>query len=202
MRFVVFNNTNKQIKSPIGCDNVDMVMGCNDAIYQRLLDLLHDSFKERLDQNLNFDCASFNMEELKSATNNGVIITAYRDTLLVGMVYLLLKGTGRRRYGCHEYLAVSPEAKHGGVASSMQNVMVGIAKEMGLLMLTSSTATTAESSVKWHLKNGFIPFKVVRHVGKTYTTYHFFKPIRRSFMLYLIKVLSPITLRLSKRIYL
>lgn len=198
MVFFIYNTSKEQIVAPSGIDNVNVVNGCNDDIYHSLLILLHDSFKERLDQNLNFDCASFNMEELKNATNNGAIITAYQNSSLVGMVYLLLKGTGRSQYGCHEYLAVSPEVKHGGVATSMQNVMVGIAKDMGLLMLTSSTATTAESSVKWHIKNGFIPFKVARHVGKTYTTYHFFKPIRRSFMLYLIKLLSPITLRLSK----
>lgn len=198
MRFVVFNNSNKQFKLSTQGNSVEVVNGCNDDIYESLLDLLHDSFKERLVQNLNFDCASFNLEELKSATNNGVIITAYQGSSLVGMVYLLLKSRGRIQYGCHEYLAVSQDVKRGGVASSMQAVMVEIAKDMGLLMLTSSTATTADSSVKWHVKNGFIPFRVSKHIGKTYISYHFFKPIRNTLLLHAIKYLSPITLRLFK----
>lgn len=200
MRFVVYNNTNKQIKASSRGDNVEVINGCNDGIYHCLVDLLHDSFKERLDQNLNFDCASFNMDDLKRATNNGVIIATYQDALLVGMCYLLLKSIGRWQYGCHEYLAVSPKVKRDGIATSMQTVMVEIAKGMGLKMLTSSTATTADSSVKWHIKNGFIPFRVSKHGGKTYTSYHFFKPISHNLLLLVIKLLSPVTLRLSKMI--
>lgn len=200
MHFVLYNNTSLHIQVPKDYDNVNIINGCSDEVYYQLVDLLHESFKERLNDNLNFDCATFSLEELKKETNNGVIIAVYQESSLVGMCYLLLKRVGRRQYGCHEYLAVSTKVKRGGIATSMQTVMVEIAKNMGLIMLTSSTATTAESSVKWHIKNGFIPFRVSKHGGKTYTSYHFFKPISYNLLLFVIKWLSPITLCLSKLI--
>lgn len=198
MHFVLYNNTSLHIQVPKDYDNVNIINGCSDEVYYQLVDLLHESFKERLNDNLNFDCATFSLEELKKETSNGIIITAHNDTQPLGMVFLLLKGTGEKRYGCHEYLAVLPAAKQGGIATSMQHIMVEIASDLDLLMLTSSTATTAVSSVKWHKKNGFIPFRVSKHEGKNYLSYHFFKPIRNSLFLVIIRFLSPITLCLSR----
>jgi hypothetical protein len=40
-----------------------------------MLDLLHDAYKERVDQNIKFGCSSYTLEEYQDHTKNGVFFS-------------------------------------------------------------------------------------------------------------------------------
>lgn len=126
--------------------------------YQQVVELIHKSFEERLHQGLCFTCSFMTVNQFETKVKDAYIFVAYDldSEKMLGTVTLhIRKDNNEIVYGYHEFLAVSPEVKHIGVASKLQ-------KELVLLLLSrdgkyemSDTACGATSSVNWHLKNGF-----------------------------------------------
>jgi len=179
----------------LGYSIIDIESTPFDAVNQ----LLHDSFQERLANNLNFDCASFTDAEYKEISSVGNIITIWKDEVLVGAVFL---GVQMRfsfiKCGFHEYLAVKSENKKSGIGTMLQKVVVNVAKALDLDILLSSTAIPAISSVNWHKKNGFIPYKITSYEGRNYSSYNFIKPVSKGMIMYISRAIAPITLFFSR----
>lgn len=169
------------------------------APFNTINHLLHDSFQERLANNLNFDCASFTDAEYREKASDGNIITIWDDDILVGTVFL---GIQRRfsfiRCGFHEYLAVKSDNKKSGIGTMLQSIVINVAKALNLDVLLSSTAIPAISSVKWHRKNDFVPYKITSYEGRNYSSYNFIKPINQGVVSCLLRWIAPITLFMSK----
>jgi N-acetylglutamate synthase-like GNAT family acetyltransferase len=178
------------------------ISSIEDAPFDTINQLLHDSFQERLANNLNFDCASFTDAEYKEKASIGNIITIWDDDILVGTVYL---GVHRRfsfiKCGFHEYLAVKSDNKNLGIGTMLQDVVVNVAKALNLDILLSSTAIPAISSVNWHKKNGFIPYKITSYEGRNYSSYNFIKPVSKGIVSYLLRIIAPIVLFIKKMPY-
>lgn len=179
----------------LGYSIIDIESAPFDAVNQ----LLHDSFQERLANNLNFDCASFTDAEYKEISSVGNIITIWKDEVLVGAVFL---GVQMRfsfiKCGFHEYLAVKSENKKSGIGTMLQKVVVNVAKALDLDILLSSTAIPAISSVNWHKKNGFIPYKITSYEGRNYSSYNFIKPVSKGMIMYISRAIAPITFFFSR----
>jgi len=131
--------------------------------YARLLDVLHEAFRERLQENLNFGCATFNLEDLKRNTENAYVITVNDGQNLLGFVSLTIREKGGIHYGVHEFLSVSPKMKRKGIGSLLFNEVLLLAKKQNLMFISSTTSVKAISSVKWHLKNGFKIFRLLSY---------------------------------------
>ena len=140
----------KQIDAYNSCMSLGYsILNIESAPFNTINQLLHDSFQERLANNLNFDCASFTDAEYKTKSSVGNIVTIWEHDVLVGTVFL---GIQRRlsfiKCGFHEYLAVKSDNKKSGIGTMLQEVVVNLAKALDLDILLSSTAITAISSVK------------------------------------------------------
>ena len=144
--------------------------------YAQITDLIHQSFEERLQQGLNFSCSRMSESEFRAAMGNGTVFVALDEDSgeLLGTVTISFKTDHKGRcYAYHEYLAVSPKAKHLGVATRLAEVWKAYARENGVQYVKSDTATRAESSVKWHLKNGFQIYGVKAFRSTNYVSYIF-----------------------------
>ena len=83
-----------------------------------------------------------------------VLVVLDADTNeLLGMHALRLNKQKGRADGYN--LAVSPKAKHEGIASRMLEAEAQRLRKAGYKYLVGSTGTPATWSVKWHLKNGY-----------------------------------------------
>lgn len=152
------------------------------APYSEITALLSDSFKERVDAGQNFVCAFYTNDEYKKETKDGYIFVAMEDNEILGTACMNVHRKKFMRCGSHKFLAVSPKVKNKGVGTLLQERMVSFAGDLELVYLTSTTALPATSSVKWHIKNGFVPLYVTYFEGKTYYSYMFFKPLRYKFI--------------------
>ncbi len=161
--------------------------------YAQLTDLIHAAFEERLQQGLNFTCSRMSEKDFEGRMKDGTVFVALDEETgeLLGTVSIFVKTDMKGyKYGYHEYLAVSPKAKHLGVATQLAEAWMAFAKENGLQYIKSDTATRAYSSVKWHLKNGFMKYYVKSFDDTNYASYLFVKYLDDS-----IKQ-SPIIIRL------
>ena len=144
--------------------------------YAQLADLIHAALEERLQQGLNFTCSRMSADDFENRLQDGTVFVSMDEDSgkLLGTVTLTIHADRKgRKYAYHEYLAVSPEAKHLGVATQLSAAWLAFAKENGVQYVKSDTATRAESSVRWHLKNGFQIYGVKAFRNTDYVSYIF-----------------------------
>lgn len=148
--------------------------------YEDVVDLIHVSFDERLNQGLNFTCSSMSVEEFKNKMSDGIVIVAFdneSDQLLGTASTHIYKDKDNCVYGLNEYLAVHPSVKHRGIGSLLLNKRLSILQEQGAEYVISDTAVGAKSSVKWHLKNGFVIYGYRSFNSTNYYSYLFRKQL-------------------------
>ena len=150
----------------------------NDFPDKEMLNLLHDAYKERVDQNIKFGCSSYTLEEYQDHTKNGIFFVAYDNGKPVASLTLINKNIGCYKFGHVCNVAVSSKIKRSGVGSIVCDNLTDYAKTNGYIFLTSTTATTAFSSVKWHFRQGFKRFKYIHFPDKDYDSFYFVKILK------------------------
>ena len=111
---------------------------------------------------------------------------------LLGVHTLKLNKRKGRANGAN--LAVSPKAKHEGIASRMLEEEVQRLRKAGYRYMVGNTAIPATWSVQWHLKNGYYIVGYSRSEKNNYASYIFRKPISPSLLW--SRPLAPITAKL------
>ena len=149
-----------------------------DDVYVSVTNILHDAFKERLQQGLDFKCGSFSQKDLRNdLKGDSYLFVAIDDNGgRIGTVSLKVRRKKGFMYGGYENLAVISDYKGKGVAVLLTEDLISKAKEMNLAFLTSSTACKATSSVHFHQKMGFIIYMKSHSVK--YDSYNFIHPLR------------------------
>lgn len=146
--------------------------------YQEIADLQHAAFIERLEQGLRFTCSSMTTEEFEAKMKDGFVFVALNKNTneLLGTVTIHIKTDNEGNvYGYHEYLAVSPNAKHSGVGSKLAQAWNELLEEKSAKYVMSDTACVATSSVNWHLKNGFQIYELESYRSTNYWSFVFIK---------------------------
>ena len=149
-------------------------------VFESVSELLQDAFAERRKQGINFKCGMFSAQDVENEFVNrgGYLLLAINEKeQIVGTVSLIEHNKGGLRYVSHDNLAVSSLCKGKGVASNLFLEVLNVTKREGYDFITSFTATTADSSVRYHLKNGFVIYE--RTPGKGYDSYSFIYPLKR-----------------------
>lgn len=159
---------------------------------QIMLELLHSAFKERTEQGINFGCATYSLEEYRKETKDAYFFVAYDDERPVGSITLKLKNKLVFCYGSLKYGATINDRKKRGIGTLLVNSVMGFAKENKCLFIVSATATNAESSVKWHIKNGYIPFYYKQFKKRNYSSIVFIHPISTFFRFFFLTCRYPI----------
>ena len=90
---------------------------------------------------------------------------------------LIERNKGGFRYVSHDNLAVSSLCKGKGVALNLFIEVLNVARREDYDFIASFTTTTADSSVRYHLKNGFVIYE--KSLGKGYDSYSFIYPLKR-----------------------
>lgn len=146
--------------------------------YNQLADFFHAAFKERLEQGLHFTCSYMTADQFESKMKGGYVFVALNKETdeLLGTVTIHLKtDKSENVYGYHEYLAVSPSAKHSGVGIKLAQAWESLLLDNKAKYVLSDTACDADSSVKWHLKNGFHIYELESYRSTNYWSYVFIK---------------------------
>lgn len=153
------------------------------------LDLLHEGFKERLNQNINFGCATYTLEQYRENTKMSFLFIASDEfENPIGMITLTPKNKMGLCFGHVENVVVSPQIKRSGAMTKLCSELIIVAKKKGMSFLTSTTATTATSSVKWHERNGFVKLRKLKFKNKNYTSYYFVMPLKWNLLTIIIEI--------------
>lgn len=142
--------------------------------YDDVVNLLHDSFKERQEQGLEFTCSTMTVESFKNRTKQGTVLVAWGKDAngLLGTVTITIHTDSKGViYGYHENLAISPCAKRLGIGTKLLEECIIITTNAGGQYILSDTAVGATSSVRWHKKNGF---KIIALRSFSSTNYYSF----------------------------
>ena len=126
--------------------------------YDDVIALMHASFEERLKQGLRFTCSAMTVSEFRKRTKNGIVFVAWNaenHELQGTATVTLCKNKKGVVYGYNEYLAISPSAKRHGIGTKLLDARIDCILKAGGKYVMSDTALGAESSINWHLKNGF-----------------------------------------------
>lgn len=159
------------------------ILGETNVTYPQLANLLHAAFEERLEQGHHFTCSTMTAEQFEEKMCDGTVFVAMDtdNNGLLGTVTIHVKKDGKGViYGYHEYLAVSPQAKHSGVGSKLAQSWNAYLLKQNAKYVMSDTACGATSSVNWHLKNGFQIYELESYRSTNYWSYVFIKYLDNS----------------------
>ena len=152
-----------------------------DFTIKDLVELLHDVFKERLDQGMNFLPAVITEEQLRKRTENSIIVVAYdvNTHLMVASGTLDVHSAKvGHKYGKISNMAVRKNMQGYGLASYIYKYRERESIKNGCSYILSNTAVNAISSVKYHLKNGFKIVGLISHANTNYYSYLFRKQLK------------------------
>ena len=176
MRRKIIIKTNKEAQVPV----------------EALNDLRRAAFEQWEKEGLYFSMSSD--EHFGQYLRDKVVFVAHdaeRGELLAMHTLKLNKQKGRAN-GAN--LAVSPKAKHEGIASRMLQEEAQRLRKAGYKYMAGNTGIPATWSVKWHLKNGYYIVGYSRSEKNNYASYTFRKPIAPSLLW--SRPLAPITAKL------
>ena len=166
-----------------------------DVTDETLYDLFNESFKRWKEKGLEAPWLNVSFEKFSKQLNTSIVFIAVDATTdeLLGLHCFRKNKKHRRAYDF--YLAVRPKAQGQGIASRMLAYEAEVIKQAGYLYLKDNTATTAEWSVRWHLKNGYRIVGYYRVPNYNFTNYVFRKQLAPSILWG--PTLGPLTARMS-----
>ena len=145
--------------------------------YGDIVNLLHLSFEERLEQGLHFSCSSISEEDYRKKMAKGTVLVAVlsnpeQPAQLVGTIaHRVFTDNHGTKLGYIEYLAIHPDMKRRGLGQNLLRDSLDILMEKGAEYVISTTAVGANSSVQCHKKVGF---KIVGLLSYPATQYYSF----------------------------
>ena len=151
--------------------------------YEEVANLMHLSFEERLAQGLQFTCSSMTASQFRKKTEKGIVLVAWdtESTSLLGTATVSIRKDKKGIvYGYNEYLAIHPSAKRLGLGTRLLEERIIVIIRAGGQYVISDTAVGADSSVKWHLKNGFKIVGLKSYLSTNYYSYLFRKQLTPS----------------------
>ena len=148
--------------------------------YEQIVDLMHASFEERLQQGLNFTCSFMTVDQYKEKNSDAIIFVAIDEengNLMGAAVVHIKRDEKKVLHGYNEYMSVSPKAKRCGIGTMLEHAREEVCKKAGCDYMMCDTAVGAVSSVKYHLKNGYKIVGLRSFASTNYYSYLFRKQL-------------------------
>jgi GNAT superfamily N-acetyltransferase len=169
---------------------------------ETLCELLKAAFAQWMDAGLDVSEVFMPVEVFRRYLSNKIVFVAHdaaTGDLLAMHTFRLDK---RKGIATGANLAVSPAAKHEGIATRMLQKEAELFSKAGFRYLCENTAIPATWSVNWHKKNGYYITGYKRSDKKNYASYTFRKPIASDLRHHPLDLLwtspiAPVTARLS-----
>lgn len=126
---------------------------------RQIHDLIIVSFRDRIDNGLNFSLATSTFEQFEQyvLNNDSHMFVAIDEEsgILVGTSTLIIRRRQNCIYGHHGLWAIDPDYQGRGLGRALLDKEIDLARSLQLSYIESDTAVKAESSVRAHLKGGF-----------------------------------------------
>lgn len=151
--------------------------------YEQIINLIHESFEERLNQGLQFTCSFMTAEDFEKRNTDGIVLVAIDNKTndLIGTATIHIKTDEHGiLYGYSEYLAISSKKKRCGIGTLLDKECERICKKAKCEYIMCDTATEAKSSVKYHLKMGFKIVGLESYSSTNYFSYLFRKQLNKN----------------------
>lgn len=147
--------------------------------YKHIVDLLHESFQERLYQGLQYTCSFISEKQFREKTTNSIVYVAIDDKLgLCGTATFTIKTNHKNiKYGYNEYNGIRSDMKGKGLGTLLYVNIEKEALKHGCKYMISDTSTQAKSAVKYHLKNKFKIIGLESYRSTNYWSYVFRKQL-------------------------
>ena len=144
---------------------------------EEIYELLRAAFQQWTDAGLYTSVAHASVEGFRQYLTDKAVFVAQDEATgeLLAMHTLRLNKRKGRASGAN--LAVSPKAKHEGIASRMLQEEVLRLRKAGYRYMMGTTGIPATWSVRWHLKNGYYIVGYSRSERNNYASYIFRKQI-------------------------
>lgn len=173
-----------------------------DVPVEALYELFRQSFDQWRDNGITAPFINKSFEEFKEVVENANVFVALdaETKELLGMHCFLFRKKDGRAFGF--FLAVSPNAKHEGIASRMLAHEVTIFRKHGYRYMQGTTNAAATWSVRWHLKNGYRIIGYSRSINSNSPSYTFRKQFAYDLLhhptdFFWLPFIAPITSRLT-----
>ena len=151
----------------------------------RLEDVFHliqDAYSERAENGIHFwlsTCSYPEYEEKVHIEGKQIFVAVDKAAnVLAGTIALTVRKDSKgQKYGGLSNVAVHKDYQHHHVGSTLARVHKEHAAQQGCKYLRASTAEKAESSIKWHLKNGFCKVGYASFSASDYYSVIFRQPL-------------------------
>ncbi len=148
-----------------------------DVTDEALYALEIDSHRIWREQGLEAPWMRLSFEEFQQAVRNVLMFVAL-DAETGELLGMHSFNTYRRQGWCYgSRLAVASSARREGIASRMLDYEAGRIRQAGYRYLKGVTGTTADWSIRWHLRNGYCIIGYYRSPEKNYANYVFRKQL-------------------------
>ena len=162
---------------------------------EALYELYKESFKKWAQKGLEAPWLNVSFEKFCKQLNTSTAFIAVDATTDELLGLHCFRGDKKHRRASGFYLAVTPKEQDQGIASRMLAYEAEVIRQAGYLYLRGVTGTTAEWSVRWHLKNGYRIVGYYRLPNNNFTNYVFRKQLVPSVLWG--PTLGPLTARMS-----
>ena len=144
---------------------------------EELYELRRAAFQQWTEAGLHTSVEETPIERFRIYLQDKAVFVALDEATgeLLGMHTLRLNKRKGRANGAN--LAVSPKAKHEGIASRMLQEEAQRLRKAGYRFMREATGIPATWSVRWHLKNGYYIVGYTRNENRNYPLYIFRKQI-------------------------
>ena len=122
---------------------------------QELHELFQQSFQQWRDSGIDVPALHGTFEDFKAKVEPALVFVAQDGETGKLLAMHCFYGSLRKGHVHGFFLAVSPEAKHQGLATRMLEHETRLFRKKGIRYLRGNTSEAASWSVRWHLKNGY-----------------------------------------------
>ena len=139
-------------------------------------ELVQDVYKDRTAQGIDFTVSKQSFEDYceKISKEHKIIFVIPNGDRLVGSAALSLKTDKKgRRYGGFSNAVVRKDFQGQGLGSKLFNARKQKCIDCGCDYIASTTAENAESSIRWHFKNGWYLYGYGKNLDSKYYSYAF-----------------------------
>lgn len=143
---------------------------------EQLFRLIKEAFQERKEAGLAYICLSMTIHEFMEELENSmpyVAIDKDVDVLCGCAILKIRRDKNALLYGLEMHTSVAPKYKNRGIGSMLINTIKIRATEAGCSYLSCSTAISAKSAIKVHLKNGYKIVGMASYPKTNYYSYRF-----------------------------
>jgi len=151
-------------------------------LLETVFDFIKEIYADRQKAGIDFWISTCTFEEYKAKVEKDgrtiFVACSYPDGRLLGTAALIIRQDKKNvQYGGMANCAVWRDSQRLGIGSMLVDAIKQKAIHEGCKYLKSKTATNAESSVRWHLGNGYLKTGLSSASSNHYFSYVFIMPL-------------------------